>query len=135
MGGQHDPLVGGAGQFRDHIAGSALILLLLQLDGSPLGTCRDQLHRILGIDVHTGDLVALVHIAAQLPLVDITVGVIAVAVVGNEAHRAVFQDVLIQPVAQVAVHQNDPATAICQRLAGLVGQIIQLRFQIGTAAV
>ena len=71
MGGEGDVFVRLAGQIQDNVVGLALIFVLLQDDFCCFGIIADQFNGILGVDIHAGQLIALVDIAAQLPLVDI----------------------------------------------------------------
>ena len=111
MRGEHDPLVRLAGQLADDIVGLARELVLLEDDPGGLRAGADQPDGGLGVDVHAGNLHALAHIGAQLTLVDILIGVVGVAVVGDEAGGAACKQVLILPVAQEAVQQHDFAFA------------------------
>ena len=125
MGGENDPAVSFAGHFQHHIVTFPGVFLLLQLDGSFLDTCFDDAHRILGVDIHAQQLVALADEAAQFPLIDVPVGVIHIAIVGDEAHSAVFQNVLIDPVAQVTVDHNDLAAAQGEAVVIGAAQVVQ----------
>ena len=69
--------------------GLAHILVLLQGDLCRLPAVPDDGNGILGVDVHAGDFHPLGDVASQLPLVDVPVGIIGVAVIGNEAQCAV----------------------------------------------
>ena len=69
----------------------------------------------------------------QLPLVDIPIRVIGVAVVGHEAHRAVFQQILIEPVAQIPVNHHDFSPAKAQGVSIGVPQIAERCFHLSAS--
>ena len=129
MGGEHNILLYLAGHIQHHILRGAGVFLLLQGDLRRFRPLLDQGDSILGVDVDTGDHIAFAHIAAKLPGVDVPVGIIGVSVVGDEAHRAVGQNVLVHPVAQIAVDHHDLAPALAQRPGILVAQIIKRSLQ------
>ena len=130
VGGEHNILLRLAGHIQHHILGGVGVFLLLQGDLRCFGTLLDHCNGILGVDVDAGDHIALAHIAAKLPGVDIPVGIVGVAVVGDEARRAVGQNVLVHPVAQIAVDHHDLAPALAQRPSILVAQIIKRGLQL-----
>ena len=130
MGGEGNILVHLSRHVQNDVVGLAGILLLLQRDlrrGSP---SANQLHRIFCVDVHAGNSVSVVDVRAQLPLVDVPVGVIGVSVIGDEAHRAVFQQIVVDPVAQIAVDHHDFPPALAQRVRAGIPQIIERRFHL-----
>ena len=112
MGGKDNVLFPLPGHVQDYVMALALIFPLIQQNLRRLRALFYKGNRRLGIDIHTGNLVSLMYEAAQLPLVNIKIRIIGVAIIGDEAHRAVFQQVLIEPVAHVAIHQNNLASAL-----------------------
>ena len=95
-------------------------MFLLQNDLGGLGALLHKLDRILGVDVYTGKKIALGNIGAQLSLVDVPVGIVQVAVIGNKANCTVFQKVLIPPVTQIAVDHNDLTFAGFQAVRAII---------------
>ena len=110
--------------------GIAGVFLLLQGDPGSGYALADQLNGVLDIDVHTGDPVSLMYVGPQLPLINVPVAVVSVSVIGHNPQAAVCQDVLIHPIAQIAVDHDDFSPALAQGV-GIVGpQIVEGRFHI-----
>ena len=124
MSGKDDVFAVFAGNIQNHIVGISGILLLLQGDDRGLSAGLYQLNGILGVDVDTQHFLALVYILSQLPLINIPVGVIGVAVIGDKAYSAIFQQILVLPVAQIAVKEDDLTLALAKTAGGIVPQIV-----------
>ena len=125
VSGQDDILRYLARQIQNHIVGIFLGLGLLQLDFSHFCPVLYQQNGILGVDIHTGKKISLGNIASQLPLVNVPVSIVGVAVIGHKAHSALFQNVLIGPVPQIAVHQHNLPPAAGKALGGGIPQVIK----------
>ena len=135
VGGKDNVLFPLPGHIQHNVVAFALVLPLLQCNLRCLGSPVHKGDGSLGIDIHTGDLVALVNVAPQLPLVNIKIHIIGIAVIGNKAHRAVFQQILVEPIAHVAVHQNDLAPALAEGPGIPRPQVIKGRFHHAAARV
>ena len=116
-----------------HILGGSHILLLFQDNFSALNPFFNQGDGILDIDVDTRDDFAVAYIAAQLPGINVPVGIIHMTVIGHKANSTVFQQILINPIAKVTVNQNDFPLALMQRPSVIGTQIIEGSFH-GTAS-
>ena len=133
MGGQHDGLLHLAGQIENHIAGGAFGFLLVDGDLHGLHTAFDQRDGLLGVDVDTGDARAAVNIGAQLPLVDVLVRIVGIAVKGDEAEGAVIQNIVIEPVFQITLAEDDLAAALLQRPRIGIAEVIERGFYLTAA--
>ena len=133
VGGKGDIFVHLSRHIQDDVVRLAGILLLLQRDFRRGHALTDQLYRVFGVDVHAGNPVSVVDIGAQLPLVNVPVGVVDASVIGDEAHSAVFQQIVIHPVAQVAVDHHDFSPAPAQRVGAGIPQIIERRFHFSAS--
>ena len=133
MGGKGNVLVNLSRHVQNNIVGLAGVLFLLQSNLRPGHALANQLDGILGVDVHAGNPAAVVDMGPQLPLVDIPIRVIGIAVVGHEAHRAVFQQILIEPVAQIPVNHHDFSPAKAQGVSIGVPQIAERCFHLSAS--
>ena len=128
VGGKDDVLAVLTGDVQNHIVGITGVFLLLQGDGSRLGTALYQFNGILGVDVHTQHLVALMDEFPQFPLINIPVCVVSIAVIGDKTDSAIFQQILIFPVTQVTVEHYDLALALLETVRIIITQIINRGF-------
>ena len=134
MGGKGDPFFAEPRNFRHHVVGFAVVFPLLNDHANPLHPVLHQLQRFLGVDAHPQNLFALGYVGAKLLLVDVAVLIAHVAVIGDKAHRAVFQQILIQEIANARIQQHDFALRPGQGRRVRVRQIQKLRFYFAAAA-
>ena len=126
VGGEHDGFGNFAWQVQNDVPGFALVFRLLQDDFRRGGPGIHNGDGVLGVDVHAGDLIPVGYAGSQLPLVHVVVNIVGVAVVGDEAHGPVGEQVLIDPVTQVAVDEDDFALAAAQGAGVLaVPQVVE----------
>jgi len=55
---------------------------------------------------------ALAHIAAQLPLIDVPVRKIDISVIGDKTQSTMVKEVMVGPVAQITVDHHDLSPAL-----------------------
>ena len=134
MGGEDDPLIDLAGEFGHHIVALALILPLVHGKADAPDAALHQVEGVPGVHIHAGELVAAGHIAPQLLFVHVPVGVEPVAVVGDEAQRAVGKEVLIEEVAHAGVQQHDLSPDAPEGQLVVPGHVVQLRLHLAAAA-
>ena len=94
----------GEGQY--YVSGLAVVLVLSDAQLYFAEVVFYELEGVLDVYVDAGDLDSVADKAAKLPVVYIPVGIVDVSVVGYDPQTAVIYNVLISPVAQVAVYHN-----------------------------
>ena len=134
MGGQHDPLVDFAGEFRNEIVGVRLVGFLLDLDTGTLTVFRHDLHGVLHIDIDTQNDLSLAGGGAQRLLVDIPIGAAVPTGEGDEAQSPVFQHVLIVPHVQGLVREHDMILTLGKGKIVRIPEIIERSFHRSAAA-
>ena len=108
MGREDDPLVPPAGKLCHHVVGLALPLPLADCDLDPLRLVADQLHGVRGVDGGAEDLPLLPdHGGPQIPLVDIPIGIVHVAILEEDSPGPGLHQILIGKEAHAAGIQED----------------------------
>ena len=135
---EDDDAVGFAGNVKHDVLGVALVFVLRKRDFCGCDIVFNQRDRILCVDVHAGELLAVgctgTDIRAQLTLVDIAVGIKDIAVVGNEAHSTVFDEIMVHPITEIPVDEHDFTADLGQlHFIAAGGQIVKRRFRLAGA--
>ena len=107
MCGQNDPFIRCARNLCNNIVGFFDALCLLHTDADHLRRGFHQCKRILGIDIDARYFSALGNIWAQHFRINVAVGIMHVTVICNKPDSARIQQVLIGPVGNAGIQQND----------------------------
>ena len=134
VGGQGDPFVRPAGDLRDHILGGGDGFRLFHPDGNGSRGSLHQFEGVLRIDVDAGNFPSLRHIGTERLPIDVPVFIAEIPVVGNEPDGACVQQVLVDPVGDPRIQQDDLSLCLHEGGRIRVGQVAQRRFHAAAAA-
>ena len=95
MSGEHHVFVGIALDIGNYVAGHTLVFILRNHYLCGLYVAVYNFDGVLGVDIYAEYLFALAYVGAKLAAVDISVGIVCVAVVGDKAHCARFKDIAV----------------------------------------
>ena len=107
MRGQNDPFIRCARNLRNHIVGFFDTLCLLHTNADHFRCSLYQRKRILGIDIDARYFSALGDIRAQHFGIDVAVCIMHVTIVRDKPDSTRIQQVLICPVGNAGIQQND----------------------------
>ena len=134
MSAEENPLIGPARKLRNHIPGCGYRFRLLHPEGNCLRGGLDQAEGVLRVNVDTGDLSTFGDIGPERFLIHIPVRIMDVPVIGDESHRAGIQQILVNPVRDAGIQQDDFSPGLSKRSRVSVGKIAQRRFHPAAAA-
>ena len=134
MGAEDDPFLRPAGKLGHHIPGGGDGLRLLHGDADLFRRGAHQGEGVLGVDIHAGNLPAFGHVGTEGLLVDIPVREMHVSVIGDEPHGAGIQQILIHPVGDPRIQQDDFPLGPGQGRGIGVGQVAQGRLHAAAGA-